>query len=147
QLGRIGVYGIVDGRHHAALHQHLDHVDGATRHAVGEFGDGNGLGNHDFARAGRRSRLLLAVRAVELTAERGQRAHALVIFGQRPRDGELAGAAPSRGRFARRGSFGRRLAAFLGGHLLFFFGEVAGALDGRGGGGGGSGSAGLSLLF
>ena len=52
QFGGVGVDHVVDRRHHAVLHQHLDDVDDAARHAVGEFGDGDGFGNRHFARAG-----------------------------------------------------------------------------------------------
>ena len=52
QFGGVGVDHVVGRRHHAVLHQHLDDVDGAARHAVGEFGDRDGFGNRDFARTG-----------------------------------------------------------------------------------------------
>jgi hypothetical protein len=35
EFGRIGVDRVVDGRHHAVLHQDLDDVDGAAGHAIG----------------------------------------------------------------------------------------------------------------
>ena len=59
QFGGVGVDHVVDRRHHAVLHQHLDDVDGAARHAVGEFGDRDGFGNRHFARAGGAGGLLL----------------------------------------------------------------------------------------
>ena len=49
QLGGIGVDHVVDLVHLALRHQQLDHVDGALGHAVGEFLDGDRLGQHDFA--------------------------------------------------------------------------------------------------
>ena len=49
QLGGVGVDGLVDGRHHAHLHQRLDDVDAALGHAVGEFLDGDGLRHDDVA--------------------------------------------------------------------------------------------------
>ena len=131
QLRRVGVDGVVGRHHHAALHQHLDDVDAAARHAVGEFGNRDGFGNDHFARAGDRGRLLLAMGAVELAPVGRERTHAVVVFGKRARDGELAGAAAARRRLAGGRRLGRRLAALLGRDLFFFFGEVAGALGGR----------------
>ncbi len=49
QLGGIGVDHVVDGRHLALLHQQPDDVDRAFGHAVGEIGNGDHLGNGDFA--------------------------------------------------------------------------------------------------
>ena len=50
ELGGVGVDHVGDLRHLALLHQQLDDVDGALRHAVGEFLDGDRLGDGDFAR-------------------------------------------------------------------------------------------------
>ena len=80
QFGRVGVEH-VGQRHHAALpHQQLDHVDRALGHAVREFLDGDGLGQHDLAR----DLFLLVLRAVALqplraAAEGGDRARALLF--------------------------------------------------------------------
>ncbi len=49
ELGRIGVDHIVDLVHGALLHEQLDDVHGALRHAVGELLDGNDLRDDDFA--------------------------------------------------------------------------------------------------
>ena len=45
QLGGVGVDHVGDLHHLALLHQQLDDVDGALGHAVGEFLDGDGLGD------------------------------------------------------------------------------------------------------
>ena len=50
ELRRVGVDHIGDLVHVALLHQQADHVDAALRHAVGEFLNGDGLGQDDFAR-------------------------------------------------------------------------------------------------
>ena len=39
QFGGIGVDHVIGRRHHAVLHQHLDNIHGAPRHAVGEIGN------------------------------------------------------------------------------------------------------------
>ena len=52
QFGGVGVDDVVGRRHHAVLHQHLDDVHDPARHAVGEFGNGDGFGNGDVARTG-----------------------------------------------------------------------------------------------
>ena len=49
ELRGVGVEHLIDGRHHAHLHQLLDHVGAAHRHAVGELGNGDGLGQHHLA--------------------------------------------------------------------------------------------------
>src|SRR6185437_12620405 len=51
EFGGVGVDRVVDRRHDAVLHQHLDDVDGTARHAVGEFGNGDRFGNRHFAGA------------------------------------------------------------------------------------------------
>ena len=50
ELGGIGVDRVGDLRHVALLHQDADDVDGALRHAVGEFLDGDRLRDRHFAR-------------------------------------------------------------------------------------------------
>src|SRR5258708_33541926 len=52
QFGGVGVDNIVGRRHHAVLHQHLDDVHGAPRHAVGEIGNRDGFRNDDVAGTG-----------------------------------------------------------------------------------------------
>jgi hypothetical protein len=59
QFGRVGIDNVARGRHHAVLHQHLDDVHGAARHAVGEIGNRDGFGNNDIARTGGTGGLLL----------------------------------------------------------------------------------------
>ena len=49
ELGGVGVDHLVDGRHHAHLHQRLDHVGAALGHAVGELLHGDRLGHHHVA--------------------------------------------------------------------------------------------------
>ncbi len=145
QLRRIGVDGVVARHHHAALHQDLDDVDAAPGHAVGEFRHRDGFRDHHFARARNGGRLLLAMGAIELTAEGGDRAHTLFVVRKRPRYGELAGATAS-GRCLTRGRcLDRSLATLLRRALIFLFGEVAGPLDR--GCGGSRRCAGFDFLF
>ena len=49
ELGDVGVDDVVDLEELALLHQELDDVDAALGHAVGEFLDGDRLGNDDLA--------------------------------------------------------------------------------------------------
>ena len=49
QLRGVGVERLVDGRHDAHLHQLLDDIGAAHRHAVGELGHGDRLGQHHLA--------------------------------------------------------------------------------------------------
>ena len=49
ELGRIRVQALVDRGQDAVLHQHLDHLGAADRHAGGEVLDGDGLGQDDLA--------------------------------------------------------------------------------------------------
>ena len=90
-----------------------------------ELGDGDRLRNDDFARAGRRRCLLLAMGAVQLAAERGDRAHALFVARQRARDGELAGAPSAWRRLAGSRRLDGGLAALLGADFFLFLGEIA----------------------
>ena len=48
ELGGVGVDRVVDLQHLPLLHQQADDVDRAFRHAVGEFLDGDRLGDGDF---------------------------------------------------------------------------------------------------
>ena len=74
QLRGVGVDRVGDLRHVTLLHQDLDDVDRALRHAVREFLDGDGLRDRDFAHE---LFLLLAVamtgHALRTAAERGDR--------------------------------------------------------------------------
>ena len=49
ELGRVGVQNRVGGDHLALLHQFLDEIDGAHRHARGELLHGDGFRNGDVA--------------------------------------------------------------------------------------------------
>ena len=49
ELGGVGVDHVVDLQHLALLHQQADDVDRAFGHAVGEIGNGDRLGDGDFA--------------------------------------------------------------------------------------------------
>ena len=91
ELSGIGVDHIGDLAHLALAHQQLDHVDGALRHAVRQFLDGDRLGQHDLA-----GELLLLVgraeafEALHAAAEGGDGAGALVVAGGGGGDGEAA---------------------------------------------------------
>ena len=78
QFGGVGVDHIGDLEHLPLFHQQLDHVHAAFRHAVGEFLDGDGLGQHDFAG---QALLLLhhALEALGAAAEGRDRTHALLV--------------------------------------------------------------------
>ncbi len=49
ELRQVGIDHVVDRVHLTLLHQHLDDVDGALRHAVGKLLDGDRLGDHHLA--------------------------------------------------------------------------------------------------
>ena len=88
QLGGIGVDDLVDRRHHAHAHQRLDDVGAALGHAVGQFLDGDRLGDDDLAHD--LDLLLLAVMqplalALPRPAHRGQAAHPLSFVAGRAR--------------------------------------------------------------
>ncbi len=132
EFGRVGVDHIVDLRHDAVLHQHFDDVDGSARHAIGEFGDGDRLGDRHFARTGGSGGLLLsgAVHALQMAAIGGDRTCALVVVGQRLGDGELASTARI-GRLAHDGHLGHGLSGLLGCvRFLVFFDDEDGAWRG-----------------
>ena len=94
ELRGVGVDHIGDLRHLALSHQQLDDIDRALRHAVGEFLDGDRLGQHDFAR-----KLLLgllgamALQTLGAAAERGDRARALFLARRRAGDRQPAAVA------------------------------------------------------
>ena len=123
QLGGVGVDNIVGRRHHAVLHQNLDDVDDAARHAVGQFVDRDGFRNRHFAGTGGAGNLLLMtlVDALKMTLVGGDRAHAFIIVGKRAGNGKLAAAALAFGHFLGRGCLGRNdLAADFLGRTFFF---------------------------
>src|SRR5690606_35003188 len=99
QFGGVGIDHVVDLHHQALTHQELDDVDAAHGHAVGQFADGDGVGNDHFTRTvGRfgRAAAALFLLAFASAAHRGQRAHALdgVLVASRHRvDGQAAFAA------------------------------------------------------
>ena len=101
QLRGIGIDGVGDLRHVTLLHQDLDDVDRAFRHAVREFLDGDGFRDGDFAHE---LFLLLAVamtgHALRAPAERGDGAFAHFVGIERGRQREAA--ALLRGAGARR---------------------------------------------
>ena len=79
ELRGVGVDHVGDLVHLALPHQQADHVDGALRHAVGEFLDGDRLGQDDFAQ-----KLFLLLRpgrgtAAARGAEGGDGARALFL--------------------------------------------------------------------
>ena len=109
-LRRIGVNHIINLRHHTLLHQHFNDIDSALGHAIGQFLNGNRVGQLHGARY-----FLAAIGTARLTLfafaappHGGQRAHALFII-QRIINGQLAGAATA---FA---------ATLIGGRALFLF--------------------------
>ena len=92
ELRRVGVDDVVDLVHRALLHQQADHVHRSLRHAVGEFLNGDRLGQHDFARdlffllGGAK-----AFQALHAATERGDRTRALfALAAGRGGDGETA---------------------------------------------------------
>ena len=99
-LGRVGVERVGQGHHAALTHQDLDDVDGALGHAVGEFLDGDRLGQHDLARdLVLRFLLAVALEALGAAAERRDRTRALLLARGGAGDGETAAVAL----FGRRG--------------------------------------------
>ena len=90
EFGRIGVDHVGDLMHRALLHQILDEVDGAFRHAVRQFLDGDGFGNDHLARD-LLARLLdthrLELFLLALALERGERTH--LRFAVEVRDRQL----------------------------------------------------------
>ena len=84
QFGGVGVEGLGDGRHHAQLHQRLDHVGRARGHAVGEFLHGDGVRQDDFAHdlhliGAQPLQFGLAALALALAADGGEAADAVVL--------------------------------------------------------------------
>src|SRR6185437_2374700 len=108
QLRGVGVNGVVDLQHLTLLHQQADHVDRAFRHAVGEIGNGDDVGNGDFAH----ELFLRLVRGMALeplgaAAERSDRTLAHFVGAQR-RDQRQAAAFFRRRATGRRGTRGSR---------------------------------------
>ena len=90
QFGGVGVDHVGDLVHLPLAHQQLDDVHAAFRHAVGEFLDGDRLGQDDFAR---QALLLLhhALEALGAAAEGGDRTRALLaVAGGGAGDGQAA---------------------------------------------------------
>ena len=83
QLRGVGVDGVVDLQHLALLHQQADHIDRAFRHAVGEIGNGDDVGNGDFTHE-LFFRLVrsMSLEALGTAAERGDRTLAHFIGAQ-----------------------------------------------------------------
>jgi len=96
---------VVDRVHLALLHQYLDDVDGAFRHAVGQFLDGDGFRNDDLAgHLFRRhlETLRLLFQAFGSALEGGNRTVAVLVIGQRIGNREPAAALVHVGLGARR---------------------------------------------
>ncbi len=91
ELGHVGVDHIGDLGHVALLHQHLDHIHGPLRHAVGEILDRDGLGQHDLA-----GQLLLgllsaeSLHALRAATEGRQRTRAVLLLAGRRGHGQAA---------------------------------------------------------
>ena len=113
QFGRVGVDHVAGLHDLALLHEELHDVDRALRHAVGEVGDGNRLGQDHFAQ--HLLARLVVHRALELflaAAHRRQRAGARLFLGGGRVQRQLAAAAVFLALGARRPrGFGRREAA------------------------------------
>ena len=83
ELGGVGVEHVVDGRHLPLLHQQANDVDRALGHAVGQFLDGDRLGDRDFTHQ-LFFRLVrsMALEPLGAAAERGDRAFAHLVGAQ-----------------------------------------------------------------
>ena len=151
-LGRVGVERVGQGHHAALTHQHLDDVDGALGHAVGEFLDGDRLGQHDLARdLVLRFLLAVALEALGAAAERRDRTHALFLARGGAGDGETAAvalfAAAARARRRQHDLGGRGQNAGTADDaagLVLLGGRARGGRDGRRGRGGCGGDAGFA---
>ena len=91
QLGRIGIDHVGDLVHRALLHQELDEVDGALRHAVRKLLDRDGFRNDDFTHdfvPGLLNAHGLQLLALALALERSKRPFALLLV-EGVIDGEL----------------------------------------------------------
>ena len=111
QFGSVGVDAFADRGHDAHFHQRLDHVGAARGHAVGEFADGDGLGQDDVSHdlqpiRAEQFELLLAAFAFTLAAHRGKRANALVLALDRGLHVDAAATATVVDAFLRRGDGG-----------------------------------------
>ena len=84
QLGRVGVDHVAGLHDLALLHEELDDVDGALRHALRQFLDGDRLRQDHFAHD-LLARLLVhgALELLLAAAHRRQRARARILVGQR----------------------------------------------------------------
>ena len=110
QLGGLAVNRLGSGRHHAKLHQLLDDVGCALGHPVGEFADGQGVGDDHIANLLDLRLLVFAHPCLfPLAADRGKRSlAALVVTRQSLGNGHLAGLATARAITARRCRTARR---------------------------------------
>ena len=95
QIGRIGIQRLRDGRHHAELHQSLDHVAGTRGHPVGQFLHRdrvwqNNVAHHLHLIRSQKLQFGLAALAFALTSYRGQRADAFVLALDRSLDVDAA---------------------------------------------------------
>src|SRR5690606_11438141 len=94
QLGGIGIDHVAGLHHLALLHEELDQINGALSHTLGEFLNGDRLGQHDFTRD--LLTRLVVHRTLELflaTTHRRQRTTTGLVTGQRSREGQLAATA------------------------------------------------------
>ncbi len=89
ELRGIRVDRVSDLVHLAHLHEQADHIHAAFRHAVREFLDGDGLGQHDFAHdLLARFVALVALHALHAALERGHGTLALILIRGDGRCGE-----------------------------------------------------------
>ena len=136
ELRGVGVDHVGDLVHRALAHQHLDHVDRALGHAVGEFLDGDRLGQHDFA-----GELFLlrpagkALQALHAAPEGGDRARALFLAAGGGGDGQAAAAlflaGRGAGRARRHDHLGRHAGAANDALGLFLLRRAGGTGDRR----------------
>ena len=104
EFGGVGVERLGRGGHDAHFHQALDDLRHTGGHAVGEFLDGDGLGQHDVAHdlhliAAEHFQLGLAALALALATDGGEAAAFLVLALDGGLDVDAAGAAAVAGLF------------------------------------------------
>ena len=92
ELGGIGVDRIGDLRHVTLLHEDADHVDRALGHAVGQLLNSDRLRDRHFARNLFLRLVAVTGHALVAATERGDRAFADLVGGERRHDGEPAAA-------------------------------------------------------
>ena len=96
QLGGIDVDRLIDRRHGAHIHERLDDLGAAHRHAVGQLLHGNGLGYDDFAHYLDRLALLARRRAALYLLALARPAHGCqasdaILLDERLTHGQFAG--------------------------------------------------------